>query len=79
MRGVPTPSARAASTIVCSRSESTEARTRRVTRGISGMTSAMITLRTLPRRSAIRARASRMAGIAIRPSITLMTTVSSRR
>jgi hypothetical protein len=36
MRGVPTPSARAASTIVCSRSESTEARTSRMTRGISG-------------------------------------------
>ena len=78
MRGVPTPSARAASTIVCSRSESTEARTSRITRGISGITSAMMTLRTLPRISAIRASASRMAGMAIRPSITRIITVSSR-
>ena len=74
-----TPSARAASTIVCSRSDSTEARTTRMTRGISGMTSAMMTLRTLAFISAIRASASRMAGMAISPSITRIMTVSIRR
>ena len=65
--------------MVCSRSESTEARTSRITRGISGITSAMTTLRTLPRISAMRASASRMAGIAMSPSMTRIITVSSRR
>src|SRR5919109_514882 len=58
-RGVRAPRARAPSTIVCSRSESTEARTTRMTRGISGMISAMITLRTLPSSSVGCRRASR--------------------
>jgi hypothetical protein len=39
----------------------------------------MITLRTLALRSAMRARARRMAGIAMRPSITRITMVSRRR
>ena len=79
MRGVRAPSARAPSTIVCSRSERTEARTTRITRGISGITSAMITLRTLAFIRAIRASASRMAGIAMRPSITRIMIASRRR
>jgi hypothetical protein len=39
----------------------------------------MITLRTLARISAMSARASRIAGIAITPSMTRIMTVSSRR
>src|SRR5213594_490579 len=47
MRGVRAPSARAPSTIRCSRSDSTDARVKRTTRGISGMRSAMMTFCTL--------------------------------
>jgi len=43
------------------------------------MMSAMITLRTLPFISAISASASKMAGMAMSPSITRIMSVSSRR
>ena len=76
---MPAPIARAPSTIVCSRRLSTCARTTRTTRGISGTISAAMTVSTLARTRAIKARASRMDGIAMRPSTTRMTTVSSAR
>ena len=48
-------------------------------RGTSGIVIAMITFLTLDWMSEISAIASRIAGIAIRPSMIRMTTASSRR
>jgi hypothetical protein len=79
IRGIPAPAACMASTKGCSRKLNTSARTRRTTRGISGMVRARMTLRTLARINAIRAMASKIPGIAIIPSITRMTTASRRR
>ena len=67
------------STIVCSRKLSTWARTTRTTRGISGTTSATMTVSTLARTRAIKARARRMDEMAMRPSTMRMTTMSSAR
>ena len=64
---------------ICSRIDSTTERTRRTTRGISGMVIAMMTVCTLARVSDSIATASRMPGIAISPSITRITSASSRR
>ena len=77
--GLRVPAATAASTKGRSRSDRTTPRTRRDTRGISAMVIAMMTLPTLPRVSAMRATASRIGGIDIRPSITRMTMPSAQR
>ena len=76
-RQMPAPMARDASTKACSLRVSTRARTRRTTRGTSGMVRAMMTFCTLAFISAIRAMASRMAGMAMRPSMMRMTTAST--
>jgi hypothetical protein len=54
-------------------------RTRRTTRGISGMPMAMITVVSDAPDSEMSAMASRMPGIAIRPSMTRMITSSRAR
>ena len=76
---MPAPMARDASTNACSRRLSTRARTRRTTRGISGMVNAIMTFWTLAFINAIKAMASRMAGMAMTPSMIRMTTVSTCR
>ena len=73
------PTAIAASTYGSSRTDSTIERTRRTTRGISGIVIAMITVRRPPPHSETRPIASRIAGIAMSPSITRMTIASSQR
>ena len=77
--GVEVPSATAASTYGSSRIVSTSERTSRVTRGISGIAIATMTVSRLAFHSATSAIASRIAGIAIRPSITRISGPSSRR
>ena len=54
-------------------------RTRRTTRGISGMTMAMTTATSPARDSETTPMASRMAGIAISPSMMRMMKPSSQR
>ena len=76
---VGAPPAIAASTKGCSRTLSTTERTSRTTRGISGMVIAMMTTRRLARDSETIAMASRMAGIAISPSMIRMTMASAVR
>src|SRR6185295_9846275 len=75
--GVPTEIA--ASTYGSSRTESTIARTSRTTRGISGMTIATITATIPAVHNDTSAIASRIAGIAISPSISRITGPSSQR
>ena len=58
---------------------STSERTSRVTRGISGIAIATMTVRRLAFHIATSAIASRIAGIAITPSITRISGPSSRR
>ncbi len=77
--GVGVPSATAASTYGSSRIDSTSARTRRVTRGISGIAIATITVGRLARHSATTAMAIRIAGIAMMPSMTRISGPSSQR
>ena len=78
--GVGVPTAIAASTYGSSRTESTTERTRRTTRGISGIDDREDDGRAGPApQSDTSASASRMPGIAIRPSMTRMTTASSQR
>ncbi len=79
MRGTLVPIAVAASMYGCSRIVSTMLRTRRTTRGTSGSVTATITMMMLAFDSAISAIASMIAGIAIMPSITRMTTASTAR
>ena len=59
--------------------ERTTDRTRRTTRGISGTVIAMMTLPTPAPVSEMRAIARSTPGIAITPSITRITTVSTQR
>ncbi len=77
--GVGVPTVMAASTYGSSRIDSTMARTRRTTRGISGMTMAITTASSPARESETTPMASRMAGIAISPSMTRMMMPSSQR
>jgi hypothetical protein len=78
-RGNLVPDDTAACTKVCSRMVSTRLRTRRITRGTSGMVIATITVSTLAFVSDISAMASRMAGMDIRPSEIRMMMGSSHR
>ena len=78
-RGSLVPEEIAACTKVCSRMVSTRLRTRRITRGTSGMVMATITVPTLAFVSDISAMASRMAGMDISPSEMRMTMGSSQR
>ena len=73
------PTAIAASTYGSSRIDSTTERTRRTTRGISGTTMATMTIATPADDSDTSAIASRIAGMAIRPSMMRMTIASSQR
>ena len=77
--GVGVARALAASTKGSSRKVSTSERTRRVTRGISGMAIATTTVHSCAPSAATRAMASRMAGMAIRPSMKRISTMSSAR
>ena len=79
MTGSRVPTAWAASTNNCSRRVSASERTSRATRGISGMVMATITVVRLACVTAISAIASRMPGMAIRPSITRMMGPSVQR
>ena len=76
---VGVPSDTAASTYGSSRIVSTSARTSRVTRGISGIAIATMTVARLARHSATTAIAMRIAGIAMMPSITRMSSPSAQR
>jgi hypothetical protein len=77
--GVRVPAMMAASTYGSSRTESTIERTRRTTRGISGTMIATMTLSNPARNSETSAIASRIAGIAISPSISRITMASTQR
>ena len=70
--GSRVPDETPASTYGISRIVSTTARTRRTTRGISGIEIAMMTFWTLDPKRAMSAIARRMLGIAISPSMTRM-------
>src|SRR5262245_4179793 len=75
--GSRVPLATAASTNGCSLTDSTTERTSRTTRGISGKAMAATTMPTLALESETKAMASRIAGIAISPSIRRITTLST--
>ena len=77
--GVGVPTVMAASTYGSSRMESTMDRTRRTTRGMSGMTIAMTTASSPARDNDTTPMASRIAGIAISPSMMRMMMPSSQR
>ena len=79
IRGSDTPETTAASIYGCSRIVSTTERTRRTTLGISGIVMAIMTLVRLAPASATSAMATKMPGMAIKPSMIRMTIASSQR
>ena len=79
MRQVGAPMDLAASTKVCSRSDSTLARTVLEILGVSTTVRAMITFVMLASSIAIKAMAKRILGMAISPSTKRCNTMSARR
>ena len=71
--------ARAASTYGSSRKVSTKERTKRVTRGTSGMAIAITTVATFAPKAATKAIANSTAGIAIKPSMKRISNMSTPR